>query len=508
MQRQEMIVLVASATTMLPRKGLFYYFSRYQNNLLFARTSIRLKKEVLVELSRDTDNPKDKNAIIIKANIDGQLHLLGYVGLQHIPKVAAAMTKKEFVEITVKHVTSWFVKNTNERMMRGSLLLCKTGQWLSDAQDNMYNPDREAAVAASTQEISFDNTVTAANGNFDNSTTLGYNRSVITNENIASQTGIRIPAQQITTNLNMSNYGAAAYIPLGRPLYMKINGKLKDRIISKDFVEMSNILVDHHPSEVDLHLAVQNKRFVLRKANPYHPSLTEECRDKCEMECTSNQCSETKSDIPSEMEQTDNTIDVSQSATDVVKQVDAYNSAHYSLHDFCPVQERNTQKQFLESTAELENFQNLILKYASTCHSFNPVSYSARNLLAALDNNAHCQRQMMVNKDGSTRRYYRKTGIQRSVYAKREDKDYHHVPTIIKIIVENRLQDHVGMNRKVLLDVNDPRRVSAVLAPTLPPSTADLVAQKISRFNKEDPEKTLDYSWTDGLMSVQLVPVF
>ncbi|VDI69371.1 Hypothetical predicted protein [Mytilus galloprovincialis] len=99
-------------------------------------------------------------------------------------------------------------------------------------------------------------------------------------------------------------------------------------------------------------------------------------------------------------------------------------------------------------------------------------------------------------------RYYSKTGIQWSVYAKREDKDYHHVPTIIKTIVENRLQDPVGMNRKVLLDVNDPRRVSAVLAPTLPPSTADLVAQKISRFNKEDPEKTLDYSWTDGLMSV------
>ncbi|CAG2246435.1 unnamed protein product [Mytilus edulis] len=181
----------------------------------------------------------------------------------------------------------------------------------------------------------------------------------------------------------------------------------------------------------------------------------------------------------------------------------------------CMMEEDSSGEEFepsfnftLRSTAELENFQNLILKYASTCHSFNPVSYSAHNLLAALDNNAHCQRQMMVNKDGSTRRYYRKTGIQRSVYAKREDKDYHHVPTIIKIIVENRLQDHVGMNRKVLLDVNDPRRVSAVLAPTLPPSTADLVAQKISRFNKEDPEKTLDYSWTDGLMSVQLVPVF
>ncbi|CAC5421377.1 unnamed protein product [Mytilus coruscus] len=86
------------------------------------------------------------------------------------------------------------------------------------------------------------------------------------------------------------------------------------------------------------------------------------------------------------------------------------------------------------STAKLENFQNLILKNASKRHSFNPVSYRARNLLAALDNNAHSHRQMMVNKDGSTRyqRYYSKTGIQWSVYAKREDKDYYHVPTIIK----------------------------------------------------------------------------
>ncbi|VDI46684.1 Hypothetical predicted protein [Mytilus galloprovincialis] len=255
-------------------------------------------------------------------------------------------------------------------------------------------------------------------------------RSVIANENIASLTGIRIPAQQITTNLSTSNYGAAAYIPLGIPLYMKINDKLQDRIISKDFMEMSDILVDHHPSEVDLHLAVQNK------------SLTIDEDEACMMEEDS------------------------------------------SGEEFDP-----SFNFTLRSTAELENFQNLILKYASTCHSFNPVSYSARNLLAALDNNAHCQRQMMVNKDGSTRRYYRKTGIQRSVYAKREDKDYHHVPTIIKIIVENRLQDHVGMNRKVLLDVKDPRRVSAVLAPTLTPSTADHCRTKDIKIYQGRPRK-------------------
>ena len=47
-----------------------------------------------------------------------------------------------------------------------------------------------------------------------------------------------------------------------------------------------------------------------------------------------------------------------------------------------------------------------------------------------------------------------------------------------RTIVKNRLQDPVGMNRKVELAIDDPRRVSAVLAPTIPPPTVDPVAQK------------------------------
>ncbi|CAG2234628.1 unnamed protein product [Mytilus edulis] len=77
-----------------------------------------------------------------------------------------------------------------------------------------------------------------------------------------------------------------------------------------------------------------------------------------------------------------------------------------------------------ESTAGLENFQNLILKYASKRHSYNPPSYRARNFLAALDHNANCQRNTFLNKDGSTRyqRYYSKKGGRWSTYALREDK--------------------------------------------------------------------------------------
>ncbi|VDI48769.1 Hypothetical predicted protein, partial [Mytilus galloprovincialis] len=55
------------------------------------------------------------------------------------------------------------------------------------------------------------------------------------------------------------------------------------------------------------------------------------------------------------------------------------------------------------STAELENFQNVILKYASKRHSYGPSTYNARNQLAAIDHNAHCERKVVTNKDGTKR---------------------------------------------------------------------------------------------------------
>jgi hypothetical protein len=53
------------------------------------------------------------------------------------------------------------------------------------------------------------------------------------------------------------------------------------------------------------------------------------------------------------------------------------------------------------STSELENFQNLILKYASKRNSYKTPAYRVRNELAALDHNAHCGRAVMTNKDGT-----------------------------------------------------------------------------------------------------------
>jgi hypothetical protein len=50
------------------------------------------------------------------------------------------------------------------------------------------------------------------------------------------------------------------------------------------------------------------------------------------------------------------------------------------------------------------------------------------------------------------------------------------IPELMKAIVRNRINDSLGMNRKVVLGQDDPR-VSSVLAPIQPPPKADLVTQ-------------------------------
>lgn len=51
--------------------------------------------------------------------------------------------------------------------------------------------------------------------------------------------------------------------------------------------------------------------------------------------------------------------------------------------------------------------------------------------------------------------------------------------------LENRLLDGIGMNRPVILEADDPRRISAVLAPIPPPPTSELVTEKKSRFSEK-----------------------
>ena len=85
-----------------------------------------------------------------------------------------------------------------------------------------------------------------------------------------------------------------------------------------------------------------------------------------------------------------------------------------------------------------------------------------------------------------TRRHYSKKGSRWSAYEVKTEKSYPHVPSIMRGIIEARLGDAVGMNRKVVLERDDPRRLSATIAPIPPPPTAESIAEKRSRVSIED----------------------
>ena len=78
-------------------------------------------------------------------------------------------------------------------------------------------------------------------------------------------------------------------------------------------------------------------------------------------------------------------------------------------------------------------------------------------------------------------RYFSKKSARWSAYPVREGKQYPYASDIMRSCVQNRLQDPIGMNRPVVFDIEDPRRVSETLASVRPPSTASLVAEKKSR---------------------------
>lgn len=72
-------------------------------------------------------------------------------------------------------------------------------------------------------------------------------------------------------------------------------------------------------------------------------------------------------------------------------------------------------------------------------------------------------------------------------------KKYPYISDLLRQILMKRLSDDIGMNKNVILEASAPRRLSATIATIPPPRTQDLMAEKISRFNREDLDKTIDY---------------
>ena len=65
---------------------------------------------------------------------------------------------------------------------------------------------------------------------------------------------------------------------------------------------------------------------------------------------------------------------------------------------------------------------------------------------------------------------------------------------LLKKIITLRLEDRVGIAQNMVLKPDDPRRISAVLAPVPPPPTHEIVAEQRSRVGTVESLQTVNSS--------------
>ncbi|KAL5017769.1 hypothetical protein ScPMuIL_005150 [Solemya velum] len=138
------------------------------------------------------------------------------------------------------------------------------------------------------------------------------------------------------------------------------------------------------------------------------------------------------------------------------------------------------------STAELENFHQLVLMYCAKRFSYTPPVYNARILLAAMDYNENVEKPVKRNKDDSIRyqRNFNKKSGRWAVHPVKEKKTYAHVEQLLETVAENRLADKAGMGKKAVLASTDPRNIRKTIAPVTPPPTSQLVETQKSRLKE------------------------
>jgi hypothetical protein len=71
---------------------------------------------------------------------------------------------------------------------------------------------------------------------------------------------------------------------------------------------------------------------------------------------------------------------------------------------------------------------------------------------------------------------------------------YMYMTELLKKIVTLRLEDRIGMAQKMVLEPDDPKRISAVLASVPPPPTHAIVAEQRSRLGTVESLQTANSS--------------
>ena len=105
-------------------------------------------------------------------------------------------------------------------------------------------------------------------------------------------------------------------------------------------------------------------------------------------------------------------------------------------------------------------------------------------MLAAIDHNWHMFRQPSLSRDGNLK--YNKVYSKRSgnwrLQVVKEEKDYGFWPTLASKVLQNRVNDHESLNRKVEISAHHPKNIAKSISMKPVPKTSDLLKNSLSRF--------------------------
>ena len=113
--------------------------------------------------------------------------------------------------------------------------------------------------------------------------------------------------------------------------------------------------------------------------------------------------------------------------------------------------------------------------------------FTGRCLLAVLDHNFHLFRKEI---EGRYKKLYSKRSVNWRVEAVKEDKSYSYWPRLITEILCKRAEDPETTARQVIVSPTNPQHLAPTIAMRESPTTEDLVAARLSRFNKQTSQKS------------------
>ena len=114
---------------------------RYQGALASCMWRRSTKLDLQFNVEPEPGNVKDKNALKFQIFHNNKWHVIGYCGVNKIPKLKRAMHRNEVRSISLETLKRTYAPREKALLYSAALLIVKSGPWDRDDPRNNYNSD-------------------------------------------------------------------------------------------------------------------------------------------------------------------------------------------------------------------------------------------------------------------------------------------------------------------------------------------------------------------------------